>query len=193
MSGSVYHPEDSHWNQVADIMKMFMTVNPLHMDEFIPVTQMEAEILRMTCNLYKGDNNTCGIGTSGGTESILLAMLAYREQGRADRNVTHPNIVASETAHAAFDKAGFYFNIEIRKVPIGKDLKADVDAMRRHVDSNTVAIVASCPEYPFGNYDPVQQIAAIAQRYGIGCHLDCCLGSPAGTPQSLMPSFHCSL
>jgi sphinganine-1-phosphate aldolase len=123
---------------------------------------MEAEIIRMTANLYHGDDKSCGIGTSGGTESIILACLAYRERARAERGVTRPNIVTSETAHAAFDKAAHYFNIEIRKVPVKEDLRADVAGMKRAIDSNTICIVASGPEYPFGNYDPVHELAAIA-------------------------------
>ena len=58
---------------------MFIVVNPLHISEFMPVTTMEAEIIRMVANLFNGDENSCGVGTSGGTESILLAMLAYRQ------------------------------------------------------------------------------------------------------------------
>lgn len=76
-------------------MEKFIVTNPLHATEFMPVTQMEAEIIRMTCNLYKGDANTCGVGTSGGTESIFTAMLAYREQGRIEKGITRPNIVVS--------------------------------------------------------------------------------------------------
>ena len=91
--------------------------------------------------------------------------------------MTHPNIVCSETAHCAFDKSGFYLGIEIRKVPITKDFCADLQGFKRLIDSNTICLVASAPEYAFGNYDPVEEIAALAASYGIGCHSDCCLGS----------------
>lgn len=107
----------------------------------------------------------------------MLSLLAYREKGRAERGITKPNFVCSETAHCAFDKAAFYFGMEIRKVPVTKSFKADLKAMKRAIDSNTVCLVASCPEYAFGNYDPVEKIAALAQSFGIGCHSDCCLGS----------------
>lgn len=137
---------------------------------------MEAEIIRMVANLYHGDRSVCGLLTSGGTESILLACLAYKERGKA-RGITNPNLVASQTAHAAFDKACFYFGIELRKVPITSEFKADFRAMRRAVDSNTIVIVASSPEYPYGSFDPLPQIAALALKKGIGCHSDCCLGS----------------
>lgn len=92
---------------------------------------MEAEIIRWTLNLYNAGPNHCGIVTSGGTESIILAMLAYREKAFKERGVTKPNIVMSETAHCAFDKAGFYYQIEIRKVPITKDWMADLDGMKK--------------------------------------------------------------
>lgn len=133
------------------------------MDGFMWATQMEAEIIRWTLNLYNGDKDTCGVLTSGGTESILLACLSYKMQGLKERGVTKPNIVCSETAHVSFDKAGFYFGIEIRKVPMGKDtFQADFEGIKRQIDSNTVAIVASCPDYPFGNFDPIEKIAALA-------------------------------
>lgn len=119
-------PEDAHWDFLHEVMRSFLVVNPLHADEFMPVTTMEAEIIRMVLNMYNGDENTCGLGTGGGTESILLAMLAYREKYKAERGVTQPNIVVSETAHAAFSKAGHYFGIEIRKVPVRANLTANV-------------------------------------------------------------------
>lgn len=85
--------------------------------------------------------------------------------------------MTSNTAHAAFDKAAFYLGMEIRKVDILANFRADVEGMRRQIDSNTVCIVASAPEYPFGSFDPVPLIAGIAKEYGINCHSDCCLGS----------------
>ena len=129
----------------------------------------------MVLNLFHGDDRTCGVGTSGGTESIMLAMLAYREQGRA-RGVIHPNIVCSETAHSAFVKAAFYFGLEVRKAKLTKDLLCDVAGMKKLIDSNTVCLVSSGPEYPFGNFDPLPEIAALALKYNIGCHYDCCIG-----------------
>lgn len=91
---------------------------------------MEAEIIRMVANLYNGDKESCGLVTSGGTESIILAMLAYREIA-AERGVKSPNMVMSNTAHAAFDKAAFYFGIELRKVQQTPELKVDMRELRR--------------------------------------------------------------
>lgn len=158
-------------------MKETVIANPLHIEEFSYVGQMEAEIIRWTLDLYNGDQDSCGIVTSGGTESCILAMLAYREKARAERGVTKPNIVMCETAHAAFDKGGFYLNIEVRKATLTKDYMMDMASMRSLIDSNTICLVASAPEYAFGNYDPIEEVAKLAESYGIGCHSDCCLGS----------------
>ena len=177
ISGAVYNNEEAHWNFLSEVMRHSLISNPLHIDEFLYVTQMEAEIIRWTLDLYNGDKEACGIVTSGGTESILLAMLSYRVQCQKEKGITKPNVVCSETAHCAFDKAAFYFGFELRKIPVTKDLLADYEGIKRAVDSNTICIVASCPEYAFGTYDPVSKIAALAQSWGIGCHSDCCLGS----------------
>ena len=162
LTGAVYTKDEEHWNFISDVMRASIVSNPLHMDEFLYVTQMEAELIRWTLDLYSGGPETCGIVTSGGTESILLAMLAYREKARAEKGIIKPNMVMSETAHCAFDKGGFYFGIEIRKVPMTKDYRCDVQAMLNVIDSNTICLVASAPEYAFGNYEPVAEIAAIA-------------------------------
>ena len=130
VTGAVYIKDESHWNFISDVMRTTIVSNPLHIDKFIYVTQMEAEIIRWTIDLYRGNDEACGIVTSGGTESIILAMLAYREKALAERGITKPNMVMSETAHCAFDKGGFYFHIEIRKVPITSDFQCDLAAMK---------------------------------------------------------------
>jgi len=154
ISGCVYIADDKHWDFVNEVMKRYVVTNALHMDEYKSVTMMEAEIIRMVANLYHGDEKSCGVVTSGGTESILLSVLAYREKAK-ERGVTKPNMVMSNAAHAAFDKAGFYWQVEIRKVPVSKDYRADVKAMKAQIDSNTIMLVASSPDYPYGNFDPL--------------------------------------
>jgi sphinganine-1-phosphate aldolase len=78
MTGGVYNNDEDHWNFLSEIMRHSLVANPLHIDEFLYVTQMEAEIIRWTLDLYNGDKDSCGIVTSGGTESILLAILSYK-------------------------------------------------------------------------------------------------------------------
>lgn len=87
VSGCVYTDDQKHWDFVNDAMKRYVMTNPLHMDEFKMITKWEAEIIRMVCTLYNGDDKSCGLLSSGGTESIILACLAYREKA-LERGVT---------------------------------------------------------------------------------------------------------
>ena len=58
-----------------------------------------------------------------------MAVKAARERGRAERGITAPNIVLPASAHAAFEKGAHYFGVETRRVPVGADWRADVEAM----------------------------------------------------------------
>ena len=115
--------------------------------------------------------------TTGGTESILMAMLTAREWGRANKpKIKQPEVVLPSTAHPAFDKAAHYFGLKLVRVPVGGDLRADVDAMRRAVTVDTVLVVGSAPSYPHGVVDPIAEIAKLAQERKILCHVDACVG-----------------
>jgi hypothetical protein len=122
------------------------------------------------------DPPACGTVTSGGTESILLAMRTYRDHARAERGVYDPEIVIPVTAHAAFDKAGQYFGLRLVKVPVGSDMRVDPAAVRAAITDDTVAVVGSAVGFPHGVMDPIEELAAIAHERGIGFHTDACLG-----------------
>ena len=113
--------------------------------------------------------------SSGGTESIFLAVHAARERAR-ERGVDRPRVVVPTTSHPAFVKACHYLDLEQVRVPVGADLRADPDRMAEHVDERTALLVASAPCYPFGVVDPVPEIAALAARHDTLCHVDACLG-----------------
>ncbi len=99
-------------------MKLHIVSNPLHEVEFKFIGQLEADIISCVIDLFNGkkEDGACGLTTSGGTESIIMAVLAYREYFKKTKGITKPNLVMSHTAHAAFDKACFYLSIEMRKV-----------------------------------------------------------------------------
>ena len=115
--------------------------------------------------------------TTGGTGSILHALVAYREHARETRGVTRPNFVKPETGHAAFDKGCHLFGIELRVAPVDpKTTLADVDAMAELVDDQTIAIMGSAGNYAYGTVDPIAELAALASERGVGMHVDGCLG-----------------
>ncbi len=114
-----------------------------------------------------------GSVTSGGTESVLLAVQAARD---ASPHVERPNMVLPDTAHAAFHKAAHYFGVEARLVPVAADFRADVAATASAIDDSTVLVVGSAPSYAHGVVDPVAELAALAASRGIRCHVDACIG-----------------
>mgnify|MGYP001761630052 FL=1 len=128
--------------------------------------------------MFHAPTGAAGTTTSGGTESIMMACLAMREWGRAERGITHAEIVAPSSAHVAFDKAAHYFGMTIRRVAVDRvTRKVDIHAMQRAINANTVLLVGSAPNFPDGIIDDIVAIGSLAKHYRIGCHVDCCLGS----------------
>lgn len=179
LTGAVYSSSEDLDAVHTVAVSRFARANLLHPDLFSAAREMEAEVIQMTLNLFSGDGLCCGSVTMGGTESILLAVKAYRDRARAERCVTEPNLVVPSTAHAAFYKAGEYFGVEVRRAWCNPDRSFEVDlsSMSALIDCNTIAVVGSAPQYPHGTVDPIPAIAALAAGRGVGCHVDACLGS----------------
>jgi sphinganine-1-phosphate aldolase len=177
-SGAVYHGDDSHIDFISQVYAINSQSNPLHPDIWPSTTKFEAEIVSMTANMLNGDpeEGICGTVSSGGTESILLAMKTYRDWAEAEKGISEPEIIAPVTAHAAFVKASQYFKMKIIRTPIGDDFRADIKAMQDAITENTVVLVGSAPPFPHGIVDPLEQISELARERGIGCHTDACLG-----------------
>lgn len=177
-SGAVYHGDDAHVDFLNNAYALNSQSNPLHPDLWPSNTKFEAEIVSMTARMLGAsqEGGIYGTVTSGGTESILLAMKTYRDWARATRGIDDPEFIAPTTAHAAFDKAAEYFKMKIIRVPVDGDFRADVDATREAITENTVALVGSAPSYPHGVIDPIEALAELASERGIGVHSDACLG-----------------
>ena len=167
-------------DDVAEVLKEAYTAafysNGLGPGAFKSLKKFESEAIAMTADLLQHPD-AAGNMTSGGTESILMAVKTARDWGRAERGVTQPRIVVPVTAHPAFDKAAHYLDVEIVRTPLREDLRADVEAMREAINDNTVLIAGSAPCYPFGVIDSIPEIAALAAERGICCHVDACLGA----------------
>jgi glutamate/tyrosine decarboxylase-like PLP-dependent enzyme len=156
-------------------------VNALQRDMCPSQTRFEGEVISMVLDLMHADavddGEPAGLVTSGGTASICHAVLAYRDFARGARGVDRPNIVKPETAHPAFDKACHLFDVELRRVPVDPETTlVDVDAVDAAVDDDTVAIVGSACNYGYGTIDPIEELAVLARRRGVGLHVDGCLG-----------------
>lgn len=122
VSGCVYGADDKLERLTTQIYSKFAWTNPMHADVFPDIRKMEAEVVRWVCNLFNGDENSCGTMSSGGTESIMLACRAYRDLAMS-KGIKKPEIVCPITAHAAFDKAANFFRMKIRHVPVDPKTK----------------------------------------------------------------------
>lgn len=179
VSGAVYHGDNRQIDFLNKVYALHSQANPLHTDVWPSSTKFEAEIVSMTARMLGASETVdtiCGTVSSGGTESILLAMKTYRDQARETRGIRHPEMIVPVTAHAAFDKASQYFGIKIIRVPVGEDFRADVQAVKRAINHNTVVIAASAPSFPHGAIDPIEELSSLALKHGIGFHTDACLG-----------------
>jgi sphinganine-1-phosphate aldolase len=177
-SGAVYAGEPEHVEFLNRAYALHSQSNPLHLDLWPSAAKFEGEIVAMTAGMLGADetaDDVVGTVTSGGTESILMAMRAYRNRARDAHGITAPEMVVADSAHAAFDKAAEAFGIEAVKVPVA-DSRADVAAMREAMTENTIVVVGSAPAYPHGLIDPIEELSEMARERGIGFHTDACLG-----------------
>ncbi|MBM4282786.1 MAG: aspartate aminotransferase family protein [Deltaproteobacteria bacterium] len=173
----VYHASDEHTAFLKAASSAFFSENGLNPMAFKSLKRMELEVVRMAASLLHGDDDVVGTMTSGGTESLLLAIKTYRDLAKKTKPwIVFPEVVLPATAHVAFDKAGHYFGVKIRWAPVGKDWRVDVDAVRHLTNRNTIMIAGSAPQYPHGVLDPIEALGRLAQDKGIPLHVDACVG-----------------
>lgn len=176
--GFVFHANEAATEMVEEAFKMYMWENALDPTLFRSILKMETEIIAMCADHLGGDEETVGNFTSGGTESVLLAVKTARDWARANKpGVTKPQMIIPITAHAAFHKAAHYFDVEAVVVPVDpKTFKADLGAVRAALNENTILIVGSAVSFSHGVVDPIRELAAMAQERGILMHVDGCIG-----------------
>ncbi|KAH9488384.1 Sphingosine-1-phosphate lyase 1 [Bulinus truncatus] len=170
-----YSPE--HDEMVKYFQKAFMHENGLNPMIYPSLRQMEVEVVSMTCAMLNGDSEAAGFLTSGGTESVVMAVRAYRTRAQELHPwIKEPEIVCPVTQHPVIGKAAHYFGMKVIYVPVGTDLRADVKAMEKAITSNTVMVACSAPQFCHGIVDPVEEVSNMAARYDLPCHVDACFG-----------------
>ncbi len=173
----VYHAGPDVTDLLKEAYTMFFSENGLNPTAFPSLKKFEAEVLSMVASLLGGGEETAGSMTSGGTESILMAVKTARDWARAQRpEIEQPEMVLPASAHPAFDKAAHYFDVKAVHTPITPDFRADVAALEAAITPNTILLVGSAPSYPQGVMDPIPELARIARERDILCHVDACVG-----------------
>ena len=156
---------------------LYMSENGLGPLAFPSLKQMEDEVVGMGLSLLHAPEEARGTITSGGTDSITMAVKAARDHARNEKGQSGPaNLVAPYSAHPAFDKAAKLMDIEVRRVPVAADLLADVAAMADAADEQTIMLVGSAPSFPYGLIDPIESLSDLATQRGLWLHVDACVG-----------------
>jgi len=185
----IYDPDETQFKEfVKNAYMIFWHENALNPTAFPALRKLEMDVIQMTARMLNAPSTAVGTLTSGGTESILCAIKAYRERARAIwPHITEPEIVAPITAHVAFPKGGHLFDVKFVFVPIDeKTCTPRIEDYAKAITSNTILLVGSAPAYPHGVIDPIEQIAQLARGVGpvqradasrvLPLHVDACLG-----------------
>jgi glutamate/tyrosine decarboxylase-like PLP-dependent enzyme len=166
---------------VLDVAKqaylMYFSENGLGLRAFGSLARFESEVVEMGLGLLHGGEHARGAMTTGGTESIFLAVKAARDKARTLRpSMGAAEIVMARSAHPAFDKATHFMDLKPVRTPLRADYTADPQAIEAAITDDTVMVVGSVPAFPHGVVDPIDEIAAVAQAKGVWMHVDACVG-----------------
>jgi glutamate/tyrosine decarboxylase-like PLP-dependent enzyme len=172
----VYYLDQAHADFIDQAYAGFASANGLNPTAFKSLKRFESDVIAATAELHHGGPETCGVLTSGGTESCLLAAKTYRDLARARRGVRRPEMVLPTSAHVAWFKAAEYFDIRTRLLPLDAGYRADASRLDALINRRTVMVLGSAPAYPHGVIDPIAAMGEIAQRRGVPLHVDACVG-----------------
>ena len=174
----VYNPGEDPAEVTREAYMSYLSENGLDPSVFPSMLKIETDVVRAVINLLRGDSHAVGHLTSGGTESIMLAVKTARDKARAEHpELTQPEMVLPKTAHAAFHKAAQYLCVRPVLVDIDpQTFKVRAEDMRAAITPNTILLVASAPSYSQGVIDPIDEIGEIAQANDLLFHVDACVG-----------------
>lgn len=174
--GYVYYPGDEYYKIINEAYAKFSVTNALNPAVFSSLKKMENEVVQMAASLLHGDENVSGSMTSGGTESIFMAVKAAKEWAKKNKHTKNPLMLLAETAHPAFCKAADTIEFNYKLIKVDPNFQLDIEDLKKHVSTDTVLIVGSAPSYPQGMIDPIEEIAAIAKQHKCLLHVDACVG-----------------
>ena len=176
--GYVFDPGKEAMEVSKEANMSFLTENALDFTVFPSLLRLEKELVAMSAAHVGGDDQVVGNFTSGGTESIILAVKACRDYFRANRpEIKEPEMILPTTGHAAFHKAAHYLDVNVVSVPVNsEDFRADTSLMKQAVTPNTMMIVGSAPSYAHCVVDPIRALGELALEKDLWLHVDACVG-----------------
>lgn len=184
-SGTMYGGDPKIFEMISRAFSLYTHVNVLQRDLCPSQTKLESEIIAMALDFLNAPavkthhprDKPCGVVGTGGTDSIISAVLAHRNKFREERGIDRPEMIMAHTAHTAFRKGAHYFGVKLIEAPVDPmTTQVDLDFVREHINKNTILLVGSAGNYPYGTIDPIDQLSELALEHDIGLHVDGCLG-----------------
>lgn len=172
----VYYKDEDYTHFLSQAHEKYISANGLNPTAFKSLKHFENDIVAFTAELLHADKKAAGCVTSCGTESCMLAVKTYRDWGKAEKGIRHPEMIVAETAHVAWFKGAEYFGVKVHTVPVDKDFKIDLKAVKRKINRNTVLLLGSAPEYPHGIIDDIVSLGQLGKKHNIPVHVDACVG-----------------
>ncbi len=147
---------------------------------FFGLGQMERDVLDYGLTLLNAPDGAEGAFTTGGSESLFLAMKAARDELRASSGFRpgdgQLNLVMPITGHPGMDKAADAMDLEIRRGDVDAERRGYAETLRPLIDERTIAIVGSAPCFPHGVMDRIDELSDLALETGRWLHVDSCVG-----------------
>jgi glutamate/tyrosine decarboxylase-like PLP-dependent enzyme len=168
----VYNASPEHMKLVETAGAMYADANGLSHSAFPSLAQFESAVLSMVASVVHPGAASYGVFTTGGTESILLAMKAYRDTDDRGRS----EVLIPRTAHPAYRKAAQLLGLTPRTIEVGSSRRADPEDIAAAISDATLVVGVSAPNFPFGVVDPVSAIATVARDREVGLHVDAAVG-----------------
>ena len=164
--------------QVAEAAYMqFFKTDALSSTAYPSVKGFQEDLVSFSADLFQGGEAAAGTVTTGGTESIILAMKCARDWAREARpGISVPEVLCPRTAHPAFNKGAELLGMRVRRVPEGPDYRADLPAMQASLGEDTIMLVGSLPTYWHGACDPISVLGEWAVARNLWLHVDACMG-----------------
>lgn len=155
-----------------------MGINGLDPTAYPSARRLENDVVAACLAHLRAPEGSVGTATAGGTESVMLAVKTARDYARKHRpQVTEPEMLLPETAHACFHKGAHYFGVKVVEVACDPmTMRADPSDAAAKIGPNTILVVGSAASYAHGVIDPIAELAMLAQKHGALMHVDACIG-----------------
>lgn len=177
LSSTAFQGRDEMGELIKSAFNEFLGWNGLFTFQEPAAARLENEVIDMCIDLVSGGSQGRGNLTSGGTESNFCGLHATRAWAREHKpEIKNPEIVAPYSTHSTIHKTAKYLDLKVITVPQNADLTADMDALEKAIGPNTIGIVASAPNWPYGHVDPIEEMGQLAIERQLWLHVDACVG-----------------